>query len=336
MPRIRWFRRWRGFTLIELLVVIAIIAILIGLLLPAVQKVREAAARAQCMNNLKQMALATINCADTNSGAMPPTDGDYPPTNANPHTSGPNLTSSAGNGGFLFHILPYIEQGNLYQACKCANSPAYDIEFGQLPIQDQASAGYSTFGWLTQTPKVYLCPSDPTANNGLGQIGWGNGAGVGSYVVNGILFQSAWGPNPYPRYPAAIPDGTSNTIFFTDSYAMGVPSDNGNGASNLWWANYNSFQTLPPPVDYNCGKENFYGTSFLPLWQPSVAYCQNNVVQAHLDASVCMCRATSPHAGGIVVGMGDGSVRMVSQGVSGQTWFNATTPAGGEVLGPDW
>src|SRR5262245_32885842 len=101
------WRRDRGFTLIELLVVIAIIAILIGLLVPAVQKVREAAARTQCQNNLKQICLATISCADTMRGQLPPGLGLYPSR---------NFSANNGNGGVLFHILPYIEQGNAYKA----------------------------------------------------------------------------------------------------------------------------------------------------------------------------------------------------------------------------
>jgi prepilin-type N-terminal cleavage/methylation domain-containing protein len=105
MPSLRFWNRWRGFTLIELLVVIAIIAILIGLLLPAVQKVREAAARAQCQNNLKQMSLATVNCSDTHQGLMPIGCGLYP-----------SMIPAANNSyaAMLFHILPFLEQQNLY------------------------------------------------------------------------------------------------------------------------------------------------------------------------------------------------------------------------------
>src|SRR5579871_3358367 len=119
MPTLRMFRRWRGFTLIELLVVIAIIAILIGLLLPAVQKVRAAAARTQSTNNLKQMSLALHTATDA-VGSMPPGVGFWP---------GPEDWSTGGWGpppvklasSFVF-LLPYIEQDNMWRSYTTMNN----------------------------------------------------------------------------------------------------------------------------------------------------------------------------------------------------------------------
>src|SRR5580693_3355165 len=126
-------RRAPGFTLIELLVVIAIIAILIGLLLPAVQKVREAAARAKCQNNLKQLALAVHNFHSA-VGKMPPdTMHTYDPT-------GPNWS-------WLANILPYVEQDNLYRDAKVSGGQPNNINQSLPQIATVVS--------------LFLCPSDP-------------------------------------------------------------------------------------------------------------------------------------------------------------------------------
>jgi prepilin-type N-terminal cleavage/methylation domain-containing protein len=196
MPLSRLFSRWRGFTLIELLVVIAIIAILIGLLLPAVQKVREAAARMSCSNNLKQIGLGTINCTDSYQQLLPPGDGLYP------------NTQPAANGSYasvFFHILPFIEQGNAYKACLQGNDPHGN---------NNPYATYSPF-WnvLRGNFKNYVCPSDPSAL--VSAANWNSGAS--SYAYNAQFFPVYW--NGYNRYPASITDGTSNTIMFTEQRA---------------------------------------------------------------------------------------------------------------------
>jgi prepilin-type N-terminal cleavage/methylation domain-containing protein/prepilin-type processing-associated H-X9-DG protein len=323
---LHFFRRWRGFTLIELLVVIAIIAVLIGLLLPAVQKVRDAAARAQCQNNLHQISIALMNCADTNHGNLPPALGTYPVNlNGNSEWVCPKPANTAW-GGVLYHILPYIEQGNLYNLTTCwnGNQPApgggFGIEDGGGPVP-----GYKYIGVPI---KSYQCPGDPTIGNG---VGYGNWAAIGSYAYNGVLFPADW--NGYSRFPASISDGTSNTMFTTETYGgIDYPND-----ETLWWWDYNSFET-PLPANGDCGTLGFFGPAYTPLIVPSPNYCANNQVNWGWGccASVCMCRAVSPHVGGINIGMADGSTRFLSQGVSGSTWMYATTPAGGDILGSDW
>ncbi|HEX5270281.1 MAG TPA: DUF1559 domain-containing protein [Gemmataceae bacterium] len=287
MPFFRVLRRWRGFTLIELLVVIAIIAILIGLLVPAVQKVREAAARISCTNNLKQISLASVNCSDTNQAAMPPGDGMYP----NRMQADYNSYASV-----FFHILPYMEQGNAYKATLQPNDPHG---------QNGNHLTYSPF-WnvLNVTVKSYICPSD--ASN-VGNGGWNSG--LCSYAYNAQVFPIDWAQQH--RFPASITDGSSNTIFFTEmrSSCSGFWPDWGTSIADANWPQPTGpaviFQVRPPGTGcpYTDGSQN---------------------------------RAISPHSSGIMAGLGDGSVRYVSQGVSANTWWFALTPAAGDVLGADW
>jgi prepilin-type N-terminal cleavage/methylation domain-containing protein len=170
-----------GFTLIELLVVIAIIAILIGLLLPAVQKVREAAARTQTMNSLKQCALATHNYQDAFK--------TLPPTWA---------ITSTGFGSLHYFLLPYVEQDNLY---KQANGNCLNVY--NVAVQP------------------YLSPADPTANNGLAfGWGVGNIAGnFRVFGANSNANDPNWASGlTLGRISAA--DGTSNTMFFATKYGQ--------------------------------------------------------------------------------------------------------------------
>jgi len=152
--------RRRAFTLVELLVVIAIIAILIGLLLPAVQKVREAAFRTQSTNNLKQIALASHSCHGTH-GCLPPMLGNYP-------TAGPN----GGTGTVFFHLLPYLEQDNLYRQALNPATGRYEASFAGVNATPVATYGN---------------PADASAG-GQATV---NGLAVGGYAANFLVFGRA-------------------------------------------------------------------------------------------------------------------------------------------------
>jgi prepilin-type N-terminal cleavage/methylation domain-containing protein/prepilin-type processing-associated H-X9-DG protein len=307
MPRVFLSRRWRGFTLIELLVVIAIIAILIALLVPAVQKVREAAARTQCVNNLKQMTLGTIGCADTYRGILPPGIGLYP----NTHYTWQG-TNNDGNGGVLLHILPHIEQGPLYNSTL---------------INDGRNGGFLTYSEWAPTMAspgslvpIYQCPSDPTGANLAA-------SSRTSYGHNGQIFRHnyMWGSVGLTHYPAQFQDGTSNTAMYMDGMRE---MSSGNYPDRFWpdWGGvvYSSDQDFP------------VGTSVViqvpRLYTGGNQNAQNcfNFTGVNNDCNGAM--AATPHTGVCNASMCDGSVQSVSVSVSSAIIWAAMTPAGGEIL----
>jgi prepilin-type N-terminal cleavage/methylation domain-containing protein len=296
-----------GFTLIELLVVIAIIAILIGLLVPAVQKVREAAARVQCTNNLKQWALATHDYASANSNNLPPF-----------YT---NQGGSIGETQVFVALLPYIEQDNVYRS------------FG-IPLNLQvAGTGIGHRAVI----KTMVCPSDPTQGNGLNQGDWATGCYGANYQVfgrpsvgNSATANAAGSPN----MPGTFQDGTSNTILFTEMQAQRP-----GGHWNLWahggwnpsWAPIFGYGSADGTQNYNSGMDA--GTGIVG---PASKFILQPTSATYLANSNNILLPTSPHSAGINASLADGSVRNVSSGVSGTTWWYACTPAGGEVLASDW
>jgi len=280
-----------------LLVVIAIIAILIGLLLPAVQKVREAAARMSCTNNLKQLSLGTINCADTNDKKLPPSIGLY---------TGNTPSANQSNGGLFLHILPYIEQQNVYKATLVNPDP--DGRNGNNPT-------YSQWTPAAQNAKisVYGCPTDHT------YLGNNNGQGRSSYGINGQVFRHNynWGNVGLSLFPAYLSDGTSNTIFYTEKLSL---TKNCTGCCNNYIDNF--WPDWGPLISSSdCSMPTGVGAMFQV--QP-----KDNVSDGN--------RASGDHTGGINVALGDGSVRFVSQSVAPLTYWAALTPNQGEVIGGNW
>ncbi|OWK44367.1 DUF1559 domain-containing protein [Fimbriiglobus ruber] len=335
-------RSRRGFTLIELLVVIAIIAILIGLLLPAVQKVRESASRAKCMNNLKQLGLALHNYLGVNQ-VFPPGRAAYP-----------IVVSSQGR------ILSYVEQNALGQLVDVTQVPLYNSTPSQYPLTQgnyQASI----------TPiKLFVCPSDymngivPTASavlpsgatsptdiyagtNYVACIGSGDGttAAWGKYANSDGIFGQT------PISALAVTDGLSNTVAYSESLlGTGVPDATGatptdpvrqvltltgstttddttcagGAGGGAVWSGMRGAKWING--HYADANYNHHLMPNDPKWDCSNA--SHNPGQA---------AARSMHPGGVNLMMGDGSVRFVSNAIDVTTWRAISTRANGEVFG---
>jgi prepilin-type N-terminal cleavage/methylation domain-containing protein len=355
------FRPWRtpqrGFTLIELLVVIAIIGILVALLLPAVQKVREAANKSRCANHLKQLVLACHNFENSHGG-MPPGLGSVPGRWTDQTTTGPvhELFGTA-----FLHLLPHLEQDAFLKSMTNTTTSAI--------IPTTVGMQWPRYNERFKEPvKLFICPSDPSVDPTGVVVDeemtneyrvWG----ASSYALNIQVFcrvlqapqvilgklhpeghyayedptAGGYGVTAVhegrPRLSGTFPNGTSNTILFAEKYARCIldsPAWNG----GTYWAYWNAWQQGSPHPTFG-PKHAAFGIDFFnsnAIGPTSKFVLQPAPWQGNCDPT----RASTGHTGGIQVGLGDGSVRSVSASISGATWWAACKPYGNTPLGSDW
>src|SRR6516162_2841156 len=322
MNRARKFLR--GFTLIELLVVIAIIAVLISLLVPAVQKVRMAANRTQSENNLKQIVLASHSFHDAYK-YLPPTYGIIPAGSF-------QLNPGSAQGSAFFFILPFMEQQNLYK---------------------QSLSNYSTWNWSTGqqvTIQIYIS----TAVNGR----------IESYVNPADYTLNPSSPNPisYLTNEAAlgygqkqsfknITDGASNTIFFAEGLGQcgSYQLTGTNWGATQWSYIWSSSPTnVYWNVEYGASAPYYYYWNGIPLIQPNIGTGGGTTTWTYDSTTGQWTPPTPPTTGGGTcnrpatpyeteqVAMGDGRVISIHPAISVNTWNAANTPNSGDAIGPDF
>jgi len=339
--------RRRGFTLIELLVVIAIIAVLIGLLLPAVQAAREAARRAQCTNNLKQLGLAVHNYHDSNNSFPPGRIWKPLPTR-----SFPTIFAGCQNTTWFCMMLSLFEQGNL------ANSFNYTVgaEGWEGPGPFDSALGVFVNSTVATTKiAIFQCPSD-RVNDFQINPGYAGGALSGTIYTKGN-YAVSWGNTNWGGHLdtalsaqhlrsafghdgkislASITDGTSNTVIIGE-VRQGTRFD----VRGLMWSSVPggaSFMTRYTPNSLTDYLGTNSGGDYLPN-DPGL-FCASEPSQqmpcfSGAGDSDAFAGVRSRHPGGVNVCLGDGSVRFVKNTINPLIWIGVNSINAGEVISAD-